>query len=169
MLSLKVSNPERSKNARETRRRFTGGEPELIIIENALRGEGSKTRMRSWETPKVKWKGICISWLIWTLKASVPPMTLSRCFGASCAHAAGRRPGLLPRRVPAEHGGAAVPTARRDQGRPRRKPHKLPRAEQTGYTDLQSSQAIIPGTALVAHSLSRGLWAGKYGVVCSHI
>lgn len=49
------------------------------------------------------------------------------------------------------------------------KPHKPSRAEQTGFTELLSSQAPIPRTTLVAHSLSQGLWAGKYGFMCAHI
>lgn len=42
-------------------------------------------------------------------------------------------------------------------------------AEQTGFTELLSSQAPIPCTMLVAHSLSQGLWAVKYGFMCAHI
>eukprot|EP00064_Thunnus_orientalis_P003681 superscaffoldBa00000311_g3692 len=64
-------------------------------------------------------------------------------------------PGLLPRRVPADHRYPAVPTATWEQGRQRLKPHKPSRAEQTGFTELLSSQAPIPRTTLVAHSLSQ--------------
>ncbi|KAA8581791.1 hypothetical protein FQN60_003372 [Etheostoma spectabile] len=64
-------------------------------------------------------------------------------------------PGLLRRRVPADHRYPAVPTAMWEQGRQRLKPHKPSRAEQTGFTELLSSQAPIPRTTLVAHSLSQ--------------
>lgn len=49
------------------------------------------------------------------------------------------------------------------------KPHKASGAEQTGFTELLSSQAPVPCTTLVARSLSQGLWAGKYGFMCAHI
>lgn len=78
-------------------------------------------------------------------------------------------PALLPHRVPADHCYPAVPTATWEQGRQRLKPHKPSRAEQTGFTELLSSQAPISRTTLVAHSLSQGLWAGKYGFMCAHI
>lgn len=78
-------------------------------------------------------------------------------------------PGLLPHMVTADHHYTAVPVATEERGRQRPKPHKPSRAEQTGFTELQSSQAPIPRTTLVARSLSQGLWAGKYGFMCAHI
>lgn len=103
------------------------------------------------------------------LTASAALMNLTRCCGASCASRSQAAPGLLPRRVPADHRYPAVPTATWEQGRQRLKPHKPSRAEQTGFTELLSSQAPIPRTTLVAHSLSQGLWAGKYGFMFAHI
>lgn len=85
-----------------------------------------------------------------------------------CSHSRAS-PGLLPRRVPADHCYPVVPTAMYEQARQRRKPHKPSRVEQTGFTGLLSSQALVPHTPPVAHSLSYGLWAGKYGFMCAHI
>lgn len=95
-------------------------------------------------------------------------INFTRCCSASCAHAARRHQGVCLR-VPADHHYPAVLTATWELGRRRLKPHKPSRAEQTGFTELLSSQAPIPCTTLVAHSLSQGLWAGKYGFMCAHI
>lgn len=96
-------------------------------------------------------------------------LNVTRCCSASCAHTAKRQRGLLPRRVPADHRYPAVPTATYEQARQRRKPHKPSRVEQTGFTGPLSSQALVPHAPSVAHSLSYGLWAGKYGFMCAHI
>lgn len=63
----------------------------------------------------------------------------------------------------------SVGAGARQKQKKEKKKHELSRAEQTGFTELLSSQAPIPCTALVAHSLLRGLWAVKYGFMCAHI
>lgn len=102
-------------------------------------------------------------------------MNLPRCCGASWVQHSQASLELLPHRVPADRRCPAVPAAVWEQGpwqkqkKQEKKMHKPSRAEQTGFTELLSSQAPIPRTALVAHSLSRGLWAVKYGFMCAHI
>lgn len=88
--------------------------------------------------------------------------TARRCTGASASQGF-HRPSLPS--CPRVGVGA---TAQQKQKKEKKK-HKPSRAEQTGFTELLSSQAPIPSTALVAHSLSRGLWAVKYGFMCAHI
>lgn len=104
-------------------------------------------------------------------------MNLPRCCSASCVHAARRRRGFcltgclptIAAQLSPHHRGSRGPDINQKKKKKKKETRKPSRAEQTGFTELLSSQAPIPCTALVAHSLSQGLWAVKYGFMCAHI
>lgn len=93
-------------------------------------------------------------------------MNVPRCCRASCAHTAKRHrlAGCLPAI-------AIQLSPRRRMSRPDRDGNhtSLPEWNKQGLQGCLSSQALVPHATLVAHSLSYGLWAGKYGFMCAHI